>query len=92
MTRLRLVVSGRVQGVAFRANAQRQAQALRLTGWVRNLPDGRVEALVEGTPATVEAFVAWCRQGPPAARVKQIDVVEETEAPAEFRAFDVVHG
>jgi len=69
-----LVVVGRVQGVFFRARAVAEATRLGLAGWVRNRPDGTVEALAEGAPAAVEAFVAWCRHGPPAARVEEVQV------------------
>ncbi len=67
--RLLLHVTGRVQGVAFRAHTQAEARALGLVGWVRNLPDGRVEVLAEGPRPALEALAAWCRVGPPAARV-----------------------
>lgn len=90
-TRVRLVVSGRVQGVAYRANARRQAMNLSLTGWVKNLPDGRVEALAEGPAARVDAFLAWCKDGPPASRVTGVDVLERTEGPPKFSTFDVMH-
>jgi len=69
-----LVVVGRVQGVAFRAYAVDEATRLGLTGWVRNRMDGTVEARAEGRPEAVEAFVAWCRHGPPAARVEAVRV------------------
>jgi len=70
-------VSGRVQGVAFRAYTVDEAAARGLNGWVRNAPDGRVEAVFEGERTTVEAMVAWCREGPPAARVSSVEVVWE---------------
>jgi len=72
--RVHLVVSGLVQGVAFRACAAGQARALGLRGFVRNLPDGRVEAEAEGPRAAAEALVAWCRRGPPAAEVEALQV------------------
>jgi len=72
--RLHLVVSGRVQGVAFRAYTVDEASRLGLAGWVRNLPDGRVEAEAEGERSAVEALVAWCRRGPPAAMVEAVEV------------------
>jgi acylphosphatase len=77
MARARIVVGGRVQGVAFRQHALEEAQRLRLTGWVRNLPDGRVEALAEGEKEGVESLVAWCRHGPRLARVDDIRVTWE---------------
>ena len=69
-----LVVVGRVQGVAFRAYAVDEATRLGLAGWVRNRLDGTVEARAEGKPEAVEAFVAWCRHGPPAARGEDVQV------------------
>jgi acylphosphatase len=72
--RVHVVVSGRVQGVAFRAYTVDEARRLGLSGWVRNLPDGRVEAEAEGTKEAVEALVAWCRHGPTAARVESVQV------------------
>jgi len=77
MQRVHLVVSGRVQGVFYRATCVREAERRGLAGWVRNLPDGRVEAAIEGPEAEVEAMVAWCRQGPPAARVDEMTVQDE---------------
>ena len=74
LARVHLVVSGRVQGVAFRASTAEAARRLGLRGWVRNLPDGRVEAEAEGDRPQVEALVAWCRRGPPAARVLDLAV------------------
>jgi acylphosphatase len=73
--RARAVVSGRVQGVGFRAAAVDEADRLGgLAGWVRNLPDGRVELLCEGPRPAVEALVAWCRRGPRFARVEAVEV------------------
>ena len=74
-----LIIAGRVQGVFYRATTQEQARGLGLTGWVRNCPDGTVEAVAEGPADTVDLFVEWCHQGPPAARVAQ--VVESPLAP-----------
>ncbi len=72
-----LWISGRVQGVFFRANTAKQARSLGLTGWVRNLPDGRVETVFEGDGPAVEAMLAWCRTGQPPARVDRVEVAEE---------------
>ncbi|RMD83113.1 MAG: acylphosphatase [Candidatus Dadabacteria bacterium] len=76
--RLHLFVSGRVQGVWYRGSMADRAASLGVAGWVRNLPDGRVEAVIEGPPEEVAKLVEWCRQGPPAARVEDV-VVEEQE-------------
>ena len=75
--RRRVRVMGRVQGVAFRAHLADRAHAAGVAGWVRNQPDGSVEAIVEGAPAAVEKVVAWCREGPTWARVDTCDVSEE---------------
>lgn len=76
-------VTGRVQGVAFRWSAQAEALRLGVTGWVRNEPDETVLVYVEGPDDAVDALVAWCRQGPPAARVRAVAVAP---APSEGRS------
>ena len=75
--RRRIRVSGRVQGVFFRASCAREASRLGVHGWVRNSSDASVEAVFEGEPAAVEAMTAWCRHGPPTARVDLVDIVVE---------------
>lgn len=70
----RIRISGKVQGVWFRAWTVEQANELGLDGWVRNRLDGSVEALVSGAPAQVEAFIERCHGGPPASRVDRVDV------------------
>ena len=71
-----LFVRGHVQGVGFRWHARRTAQELGLAGWVQNLPDGRVEAWVEGETQALDFFLAWIRRGPPAARVEALESVD----------------
>lgn len=73
--RAHVLISGRVQGVCFRAYTVDEAAAVGVTGWVRNTSDGGVEAVFEGDRSAVEAIVAWCRKGPPAARVSNVEVV-----------------
>lgn len=80
MVRARLIISGRVQGVFYRASCRREAEGRGLLGWVRNLPDGRVEALLQGPKETVEAMVAWCYRGPEEAEVTNIEVAYEPPA------------
>jgi acylphosphatase len=75
--RKRVVVSGRVQGVWFRGSTERTALSLGVAGWVRNLPDGRVEAAFEGLPDAVDAAVEWARTGPRHARVDDVEAFEE---------------
>ncbi|MBL8448251.1 MAG: acylphosphatase [Zoogloeaceae bacterium] len=70
---LRLVIHGRVQGVAYRATTADMARQLALDGWVRNRLDGTVEAVIHGPRPTVDQFLAWARKGPPQARVTRID-------------------
>jgi acylphosphatase len=85
--RVRIFVSGRVQGVSFRASARERALALGLDGEARNLADGRVELHAEGTPNAIDAFLAWCASGPPGARVDDVGVEDQepVEGPAGFR-------
>lgn len=75
--RVRIAVHGRVQGVAFRAATQRTAMRLRVAGWARNLPDGSVEILAQGSPLAIDQLIAWCQQGPPAARVDRVATQQE---------------
>jgi len=85
--RLHVLISGRVQGVGFRYSTYHEAQALGLTGWVRNVSDGRVEAEFEGPQSSLEQMLSWCRVGPRLAKVTQVDVAWETREPRynEFR-------
>jgi acylphosphatase len=85
----RLVVSGRVQGVGYRWFAVRAAQELGVHGWVRNLPDGRVEALAEGSEDQIDRFVEKLRKGPLASKVQGIDALEAE--PSGLTGFDVSH-
>ena len=86
-TAVEVVVTGRVQGVAFRLYAEQEARRRGVTGWVRNEPDGSVVGHFEGPAADVEALVAWCHQGPPLARVAR--VVVRPAAPGGHRSFDI---
>lgn len=76
-----LDIHGKVQGVYYRASAQAEGLRLQLHGWVRNRRDGSVEALVSGPAPVVEEFIAWARNGPPAARVDRLDI-SDAEPPA----------
>jgi len=86
--RVQVVITGRVQGVGYRASCQREAAARGLTGWVRNRWDGAVEALIEGEAAAVDAMVDWCREGPPMAYVSGVEISIPPDAPPE-RGFRV---
>ena len=89
--RAHLFVAGRVQGVAYRAYTQRQARRLGLVGWVRNVSDGRVELVAEGSRADVEALIAWCHEGSPFARVDRVDVAWDDDATSTLKGFEVTH-
>lgn len=78
MIRERVVVHGRVQGVCFRDACRQQASSQHVGGWVRNCPDGTVEAVFEGEPQAVHAMTQWCRSGPAYAQVDRVDVAEES--------------
>lgn len=90
LVRAHVLVSGRVQGVNFRWYTQKKAQELRLTGWVRNLWDGRVEAIFEGEKKAVKRAVDWCHLGAPSARVDDVQVSYE-EPSGEFSHFRISH-
>ena len=81
----RLLIRGRVQGVGYRYAMVEAARALGVTGWVRNRADGRVEAVVHGAPAQLDAILAWARSGPRGARVDGVDV---EPAAGEFAGFE----
>jgi acylphosphatase len=88
LTRVRVRISGRVQGVFFRAEARSRAESLGLAGWARNAADGSVEAVFEGDEARVRSMVDWCRRGPSGARVDDVEV--ETEEPTGETGFHVL--
>jgi acylphosphatase len=85
-----LTITGRVQGVAYRMSAQDEGLRLGLVGEVRNRRDGSVEAVVEGPRSAVEDFIRWCRRGPPAARVADVQVAW-SEPSGQFSAFEIGH-
>jgi acylphosphatase len=87
MKRARVRIRGFVQGVYFRAETRDRAGSLGVAGWVRNVPDGTVEAVFEGEADRVDTLVAWCRRGPEGARVD--DVAVEWEEPSGERGFRV---
>ena len=80
----RLAITGLVQGVWYRESMRLEAERLGVTGWVRNRADGSVEAVVQGTPAAVEAMTRWAKRGPEQARVERVDVAP---ADGEFASF-----
>ncbi|MBY0356743.1 MAG: acylphosphatase [Candidatus Obscuribacterales bacterium] len=83
--RIKLIITGKVQGVYFRQSTREEAYRLGLSGWVKNEADGAVSAEAQGTPEQLERLIAWCRQGPPRAQVNQLEIewlaVKAEEAP-----------
>ena len=75
----KLYISGKVQGVSFRFYAHEQASSLGISGWVRNLTDGRVEMILAGDPLAVETMIKWAHKGPPTAEVVSVEVVDFKE-------------
>ena len=86
--RAHLMISGRVQGVCYRMETLYAAERFGVSGWVRNKPDGRVEALVEGTKPQVESLIKWCRTGPPASRVQDVEITWESHQ-GDLRGFEI---
>ena len=90
MRRIHAFISGRVQGVFFRANTSRKAKELDITGWVRNLPDGRVEVLAEGDDKKIDEFIKFLHKGPPSAKVEDVEIKEQ-DYKGEFSDFIITH-
>jgi acylphosphatase len=88
MRRIRAIVSGRVQGVSYRASTAHEARRLGLVGWVQNRADGTVELEAEGADDAIAALLDWCKHGPPAARVTSV-AVSELPAGGGYREFDI---
>jgi len=89
--RAHVYVSGRVQGIFFRSETQDEAVRHDVTGWVQNLPDGRVEAVFEGEKENVDKLIEFCRRGPPGARVAKVEVSWETYT-GKFKHFKIRYG
>jgi acylphosphatase len=88
LARLRLLVTGRVQGIFYRATAANEAKRLQINGFARNLRDGSVELVLEGNRTALELFLEWAKHGPPRARVAHVSV-EWTECIGDFRDFRI---
>ncbi len=88
--RVRVLIDGRVQGVCFRMETRRAAEERGLDGWVRNLPNGKVEAVFEGEDSKVRSMLQWCETGPPLARVNRVEVENETPTD-EFEGFRIAY-
>lgn len=89
MRKVKILVTGRVQGVYFRAFTLKQAKKLSITGSVRNLPDGRVEIVAEADAVTLEKFIKWCHKGPVTARVDHVEIIE-LEPDNGFTSFAII--
>jgi len=87
--RIHIIVQGRVQGVFFRAYTKEEADRLGLVGWVRNLHDGKVEALIEGKAAAIDRMIDWLHEGSPMANVVRVQVAEEETSSGEYRGFSI---
>jgi len=87
--RVHIIIEGRVQGVWFRESTRREAVSLSLSGWVKNLPHGTVEALVEGPEKEVKKLISWCQKGPPAATVTMVHERQE-KWQGDLNSFDIV--
>jgi acylphosphatase len=90
MKAVHAMIRGRVQGVWFRASTMEQAQLLGVAGWVRNTPNGTVEVHMQGDDGAVENLLAWCRQGPPGARVDRVDA-DEVQPEQTIRGFRILY-
>ncbi len=77
-TNKHVIISGKVQGVWFRANTKQKAEQLGINGWVRNTSDGKVEAIFEGKKENVSEMIDWCKQGPPLAKVEDVTIEDQT--------------
>lgn len=86
--RIHILVSGRVQGVFFRESARKKAKELGLTGWVKNLANGQVEAVFEGDEAAADEMIAWFRQGPAFAKLDDFKIIED-DYRGDFRDFEI---
>ena len=90
LARCRVIIHGRVQGVCFRLNTVRAATRIGVTGWVKNRPEGTVEAVFEGGNSELERIVEWCRVGDPPASVSEIELTRE-ESTGEFPEFTITY-
>jgi len=88
LVRAHIFVEGLVQGVFFRSNTRKKARELNVKGWVKNLPDGRVEAVLEGEKQKVKDLIEWTKRGPSAARVNNVDAKLQ-EYKGEFKIFEI---
>ena len=88
MVRRHIFLSGRVQGVFFRENTKNKAKELGVFGWIKNLADGQVEAVFEGSKEDIEQIIEWVKKGPPLAKVEKVEVLEQ-KYQGEFKDFEI---
>ena len=88
MKTVRLIIKGKVQGVFYRATAKNVADLIGVDGWVKNLPDDNVEIMATAAEDVLQKFIAWCKQGPPKAKVDEV-VIEELN-PEDFKGFKII--
>ena len=90
LTAKHILVKGKVQGVFFRKNTRQIAEALDITGWVKNTDDGDVEIFAQGDESKIEQLLSWCKQGPPRADVKDVEIIDE-RPDISIKKFSVQH-
>lgn len=88
--RVHVMIEGKVQGVFFRDTTRRKALELGVSGWVRNVPSGDVEAYLEGDEASVDSMLSWLWEGPPPASVEDVRIISREQGEREYSSFDVV--
>ena len=84
-----VVISGRVQGVWFRASTKEKAEQLGLTGWVMNTNDGKVEAVFQGEEKILQEMLSWCHQGPPNSKVENVEIIKQQQSTNVFDDFSI---
>ena len=90
LTTKHIIVSGRVQGVFFRKNTKQKATELKINGWVKNIPDNKVEIFAQGNEKNLNTFIDWCKQGPPKAIVENIQVTQK-ETDNNLKEFSILY-
>jgi len=90
MQRMHVFVKGKVQGVFFRAHMRLEAGSRSITGWVKNLPDGSVEGIIEGTASDLATMLEWCHQGPPGAFVSYVEATHEPYV-GNYQDFSIIY-
>jgi acylphosphatase len=87
--RKNLKIKGSVQGLFFRAGAKAKADELGITGWIKNEPDGSISAEISGSAINMQKFIAWCKKGPPGARVEEVQVTDQPDSGEDYKGFSI---